>query len=357
MQYKPDWPQVRRRFEALWNREVLDRPCISVIAPKEGQRPQVLQDYGSVGRLTYRHLGEPERVLQAAEAAVEPVFFGGEAIPQVFLNYGASGHCAYFGSDHIVGENTVWYTPCIADWETASLAFDPDSPMYQWQLQAADYLGQEARGRFFVSTLDNAGSLDALAHMRGNEQLLLDLLLNETHVFGALDALIAAWARVNEDIYQRTAECNDGGSTIGWLSLWSPGRMSQLQADISVMLSNELFKKYLVYELQESLKHLERSLYHFDGQDQLRHLDDLLALPALDMIQWTTVVNQPSYLEFLPELRRIQRAGKGLLLNQVAIGDVDTLLRELAPEGLFIVTQADSQAEAEALLKRAERKS
>ena len=36
MYYKEDWEASRKRFEALWQGETLDRCCISVTAPRPG---------------------------------------------------------------------------------------------------------------------------------------------------------------------------------------------------------------------------------------------------------------------------------------------------------------------------------
>lgn len=35
MRYKDDWPEARQRLCALWAGEMLDRPCMAVMAPRE----------------------------------------------------------------------------------------------------------------------------------------------------------------------------------------------------------------------------------------------------------------------------------------------------------------------------------
>lgn len=65
---------------------------------------------------------------------------------------------------------------------------------------------------------------------------------------------------------------------------------------------------------QRQCEFLEYPLYHFDGQEQLRHLDMLLGLKKLRAIQWTPVAAQPPTVAFLPQLKKIQAAGKSLLL-------------------------------------------
>jgi hypothetical protein len=306
--------------------------------------------------LTARHLDDPARVVTESRRIFETVFYGGEAFPQVWLNWGPAGHAGYFGCPYAVGDETVWYEPILEDWDDGFPAYSAEHGLLRRQLDAAAWIAREGAGDFLVSTPDNSGSLDALARIRGTERLLLDLVDRPDDVARGLASVVAAWADADRRFFEATRPANDGGSTIGWLSVWAPGRFSQLQSDISVMLSNGLFKRFVVDELTSSLAVMDHSLYHLDGDEQVRHLDDLLALGRLDMIQWVTVAGRPSYLACLPVFRRIQAAGKGLLINDVKIGDVERLLESLRPEGLLIMTEAETEDQARALLRRVARK-
>ncbi len=114
-----------------------------------------------------------------------------------------------------------------------------------------------------------------------------------------------------------------------------------------------MFQEFVLPELRESAKHQEYNLYHLDGKEQIRHLDDILSIPQIRMIQWVSVVGQPSYIEYIPVFQKIQKAGKGILINDVIPKDIEILLENLKPEGLFIVTSAESQDDADAILKMA----
>ena len=100
-------------------------------------------------------------------------------------------------------------------------------------------------------------------------------------------------------------------------------------------------------ELKEMTEFLDYSVYHLDGQEQIRHLDQILSLPDLNMIQWTPVVGQPPVTEFIPVLRRIQDAGKGLVLFAGA-NEIERLTRELAPEGVILNVNGGIATEADA---------
>ncbi len=82
-----------------------------------------------------------------------------------------------------------------------------------------------------------------------------------------------------------------------------------MQCDLSVMISADLYNEFVIPELKEQMGWNQYPVYHFDGKEQRKPLDYILALEELKMIQWTNV------------------------------------------EGLYIHTTADSKEEAEEIIK------
>ena len=115
-----------------------------------------------------------------------------------------------------------------------------------------------------------------------------------------------------------------------------------------------MFKEFIEPELREQTEFLDYSLYHFDGIEQIRHLDTLLSIEKLHTIQWTQVAGQPPCTDFIPELQKIQKAGKNILIN-VSPRQIEPLLQNLSPKGLCLNIRARSQEEGEAILKDIER--
>jgi hypothetical protein len=87
-----------------------------------------------------------------------------------------------------------------------------------------------------------------------------------------------------------------------------------------------------------------------DGPGQIRHLDDLLALPNLHTIQWVPGAGQPPAPAWIDLLQRIQRAGKGVQVL-VSVEDVMAMYTKLAPERTFYwVLDCPGESEARRLL-------
>ena len=295
-------------------------------------------------------------MLKRNRAYFENMYFGGDAFPQVFLNMGVAGHAGYFRNARYLIGDTVWFFPSLKDWKKDALEFDPESLLYRRTVELARFLVAEAKGDFFVSMPDNTGNADALAHLRGSEDLLVDMMEESEEVQSALDRIQEVWRATSETIYQITRENNDGGSCIGWLDTWAPGRHAQMQCDLSVMISEPMFRQFIRPELEAQGAWLDQGLYHLDGSEQLRHLDVLLSVPGIRAIQWTQVDEQPSVLSFIPELQRIQRAGRGVVVI-ASPEQVEPLLQALSPRGLLLKVFCETEEEAHEVEKQVERSS
>ncbi len=353
MDYRDNWDKSRERLKGFWSGEIVDRCCISVFAPKKGSN-YIPEKLPSNPADKQKYWTDGEWVLRRNRAQFENTYYAGEATPQIFLDLGAAGHAGYFRNIKWQYENTIWFFPSIHDWEKDRLEFDPDSFLYKKTLELAKYLTDESKGSFFVSMPDIAGNSDALAHLRGSQELLLDFYDEEDNVRASLQKIQEAWLKTAGEVHNIIKTNNDGGSCIGWLNTWAPGKHSQLQCDLGVMISPGTFNDMIMPELKAQCDWLDYPLYHFDGIEQIRHLDSLLSLEKLKAIQWTCVDGQPSPLEFIPVLKRIQEAGKSLLI-WIKPNELEPMLEQLSSKGLYLLLRAGSQEEADDMIKKAEK--
>lgn len=352
MLYKEDWDISKTRLEALWHNEIVDRCCVSVIAPKKGSKWKYeAMPESEEERFSFYMDGE--RILKREAEKFENMYFGGDAFPIIWTNFGTAGHAKYFkGSKFKFARDTVWYEPMIKDWDKDELEYDPEAEILELEYKTMKFLSEQGKGKFFVSMPDNCGVLDALAHLRGTDNLLFDLVEEDEHVKAATAAIQEALKAASIKQFDIIRENNDNGSTHGWMMTWSKGRHLQLQVDFSVMISPAMYEEFALPELEYMTNWLDNTIYHFDGQEQIRHLDMILSLKKLNMIQWTPVAGQPETSEFIPVLQRIQKAGKGLVLIPKK-HEIEKLLTGLSSKGLILViNDAEDDAEAKAIVKR-----
>lgn len=349
MEHSFNWEKVKTRFEALWQGEIIDRCCAAVLAPmgdtsKSRRLPSNPKDL-------IRFRTDGEWVLKRNLENLEKTYFAGDAIPIIVPDIGAAGHAGFFRGAKYHLENTVWYFPSIEEWAPDSIHFDKDSFLFRKTLELTQYLADESKGRYFVAMPDISGNMDALAHLRGSENLLVDILVDSEPVKDALDKIQKVWKQTIDQLYDIVRDTNQGGSCVGWLYTWAPGLHGQMSSDISAMLSPESFQEFVYPELMEQSNHLDFSLYHMDGSQQTRYLEMLCSIENLKMIQWTQVPGQPSPIHFTSTFKKIQAAGKNLLL-QTNPKDVEFLMENLSSKGLYLVVHTQNKEEADYVINR-----
>lgn len=354
MRFKPDIDRVRWRMEAFWANEMADRALISVVAPKypgahisQFHNPEDLTGQPEALR---RYWEDPETIYRNNIKRLEDTFLGGESLPAIFQNYGTSGHCNYFGAKPKYGNDTIWFDPTLEDLGDIDDAYTEE--LLDKHLAIARYLTERAGDDYFVAMPDSTGTIDALGHLYGTENVLMAMMADPDAVTHAIDVVNDGWIKTNEMFY-RITEALNGGGCHAWMHLLCPGRVQHLQCDMSVMFSPEMYRQFALPSLEKQMTWCEYPIYHFDGAEQVRHLDMLLSLEKLKGIQWTAVAGQPSAAHYLPVLQRMQKAGKRLII-MAPPEDVRPLLEGLSARGLYIHTEADNPEQAQALVRLCE---
>ncbi|MBI2299300.1 MAG: hypothetical protein HYU66_10230 [Armatimonadetes bacterium] len=342
MAYKHNWDEARERLLAFWNMAIIDRPCIAVTAPNQSPRPLAPP---ADDRVKWT---DPEYVAQSYDVWHEATWFGGEAVPATSLMV---GYCFGYGARLHFAEQTVWQEPIIESWDAAPpLVLDEED--WAWrQIQAVvARCAEVSAGKWLTGWPNIHQPNDHLALLRGTEALLLDMVDDPATVKRALRQLLDNWYAMHQRLTAVLSPTQEGSVT--WLPVWCPWpHCVTLQSDVSCTLSPAMFEEFIAPELEELAAWLDGAIYHLDGPGALQHLDRLLAIEGIHAIQWTPGTGNAGGLAWIPLYQRIQAAGKGVVAS-LAYDEVEPALRELRPEGLFILTSAPSVDAAEELLGR-----
>lgn len=340
--YKQNWSEARERLLAYWDMQIIDRPCIAVTAPMRPARPippaADWQEYWT----------DPDYVAERYDAGYEATYFGGESLPGTSLMV---GYCFGYGAPLHYSQQTVWQDPIIDSWEPEpSLELREDDWAWRRMLAVVQRCAEVSKGKWMTGWPNVHQPNDHLPLLRGTQRFLMDLIDHPTEVKRSLRKLLDNWYIM----YERIADMlNHQEGSSGWLGLWCPWRRSvTLQSDVSCMLSPAQFEEFVAPELDELCDWLDGCNYHLDGPGALQHLPRLLSMPRIHSIQWTPGSGAESGLAWLELFRRIQEGGKGVVAF-LAYDEVEVAVRELRPEGLFIITSAPSPDAADALLEKA----
>jgi hypothetical protein len=368
MLYKPDWDQAKARLIAYWNHAIIDRACIAIHAPRDDSRippaPDLHNGPWLLGMETIADSDQsaieqwwqdPDLHYKRAVTWFENTYFAGEALPITYVNWGAMAMAAMFGSPPKFNKTSVWYAKTIDDWKKWDGNFDPPSdPTWKVLSTIEERLVQEAPNKFFVGKPELGNGADVLSLIRGMDDLAMDLINNPQEVKRGVDIISNTWVKLMEQAYRMTSSVNDNGDVLAWMGLWAPGRIDQIACDFSSIISPTMFREFFVPEVEKMGNWCEYGVYHLDGPACMKNmLDELLKLPQIKAIQFTPGAgSKPTYTPaYIPRYRKVLESGRNLyLLCQPA--EVEKILAELPPEGLFMRTYVSSQDEAEEMLKK-----
>lgn len=350
MKFKPNWPEAQARLTALWQGKKLDRPCISVTAPADSPNlptappmPENPQD---------RWLN-PDWVLPHLRQSIQGNCWLGEAIPSYLL---MAGWVFCYGARPGFSPHTIWHQPEAVDFSMPpNFQEDWDDPLCQDYLELYSRVLEEAgKDNFLLGRPCLLPGNDLLAARMGTQDFLTALADEPEWMEQAIRQIAEAQIRVADRFAALAQERGHQYwyGNAGWMPFWAPEPYMSTQSDVSCMISPQMFQRFVVPEL-DALGSNGPIWYHLDGGDARQHLDTLLSLPYLKVIQYVPAPfeaeNGPEHAAFY---RRIQERGR-IVHVQVRFDLVLELLKQVDPHRICILTGAPSKKAAEELLKQA----
>ena len=343
--YKQDFDRVTNVWKAYWEGEIISRPPVWAAVPRPEARPHDLDR-----RYWHAVHGNFDHILEQIDIALEGTEYLGESVPNFAPDFGPDQFAAFLGSDFAFSPDspdTDWVHQTIDDWHSSlPLRMDPNGKYWKAILELSRLMARHSEGRYLLSVADLHSNMDALLALRGSERLCMDF-------YDAPDALETAMRQVRvmyQPVYKALYEAgNMGGErgSVGWAPFWSEGKFATIQCDFLALLGPEMSRRFVIPALEEEASFLDHCVYHLDGPGCLPHLDDILAIKDIDVIQWVPGAGKPPMHDWMDVLKKCQAAGKGLQMYD--INDLDTvkkIARELKPEGLLYYVTVPTRDEA-----------
>ena len=362
LKLKPDFNQTIERFAAWWVGEIIDRPPVTVSVtpgrPYTGTSPCGKGPISAPPTCQARWL-DVEFVVEAAIATMEQTDYIADRFPVFWPNLGPEISATPFGCELTFTETTSWSSPVIRasdDWQRF-IETPPDFGNGYWQTieRMTDYALERCEGRFVVGLTDLHGSYDILAALRDPMLLCLDLVDCPELVIQAGKHVAQCYLTQFERLYARVAAAGFGATT--WLPVYHKGPAYVPSCDFWCMVSPQVARDLILPDLLTEMKPLERSIFHLDGPQALRHLELILELPQLNAVQWVYGAGNGPAARWVETYRRIRQAGKSLQLIAHDARDALTVLEQIGPAGVWVSVETPfaSVEAANAFLKAIER--
>lgn len=274
-----------------------------------------------------------------------------DILPVANTQLGPGSLAAILGSQLEGREDTIWihHKP---DFD-GQIVFDENG----WKLHE-DLLRKcvaNAQDKYMVGCPDLVEGLDVLASLKGSDNILMDLIMDPD---GTLE-LMKQVNKVYFDVFDRIYDIINvnGEMAFCYFSLWAPGKVSKLQCDLSIMISEEDYRTFCLPFLREQTEKIDYTLYHLDGVDAIRHLDAILEMEKLNAVQWTPGYGQPQGGDpkWYELYKKILAGGKSVMANWVTLDELEPLLDNVGNQGLHINVDFKSEHDIEKALKIVEK--
>jgi hypothetical protein len=278
--------------------------------------------------------------------------FNADILPVANTHLGPGSLAAILGAELEGGEDTIWikHKENFGD----EIVFDEESRWWQLHLDLLKACRKYSKGKYFIGCPDLTEGLDTLAGLKGTQAVLTDILLRPDVLEAQLQKINDIYFRVFDIIYDIIRE--DDEMAFCYFSIWGPGKVTKLQCDISVMISEDDFRRFALPYLREQCQKIEYTMYHLDGVDAIRHLDAILEIEELNAVQWTPGEGKPQGGDqcWYDLYQKILAGGKSVMPCWVELNQLKPLLDNLGAEGLNVLMHFKSEKDIDEALKIAD---
>lgn len=352
---KEDLKEAKERMSAWWDHEIIDRPVIAYHIPEGPGSDKALIGSSPINFELAKNWDGIETLLDTFEENSSGLIYGGECIPTYCPNFGPGIMAAVLGVTPEYKSGTVWFhrptdlKDIISVLESARLN---DNNEWYMRLKRTTEITAKRGAKFgyWVSMLDLGGILDILATFLKPTTIILTMKRNPELIDTCRRIILDKYMKVYDDLQTIINRHVDGCNT--GLNLWCPKRYHVIQCDFSALLNPKYFERFVLPDLKEQAEQLDYSLYHLDGPEQIKYLDELLKI--FDAIQWVPGlkpgVPQDGTDEWMPLYKKIQKAGKNIQMTTFDWPLVPHIYKKLDPKGLAVYTVYFSSKVAECYL-------
>ena len=248
-----------------------------------------------------------------------------DILPVANTQLGPGSLAAILGGVFEGGEDTIWIHP-DPDFND-EIVFNPEHPNWILHKELLKACKAKANGHYYVGMPDLMEGLDVLAALKGTDKVLLDTVMQPEVLEQQMQQINDIYFKVFDELYDIIREGDE--MAFCYFSSWAPGKMSKLQSDISTMISEDDYRRFVQPFIREQCQKIDYTLYHLDGVGAMHHLPALLEIEELNAIQWTPGVGEPQggSPKWYDLYKKILAGGKNIMACWVTLDELKPLLQ------------------------------
>lgn len=272
-----------------------------------------------------------------------------DILPVANTQLGPGSLAAILGGVFEGGEDTIWIHP-HPDF-TDEIVFNPEHPNWILHKELLKACKAKANGHYFVGMPDLMEGLDVLAALKGTDRVLLDTVMQPEILEQQMQQINDIYFKVFDELYDIIREGDE--MAFCYFSSWAPGKMSKLQSDISTMISQDDYRRFVQPFIREQCQKIDYTLYHLDGVGAMHHLPALLEIEELNAIQWTPGVGEPQggSPKWYDLYKKILACGKSVMACWVTLDELKPLLDHIGADGVHLEMDFHNEKEVEQAIR------
>ena len=272
-----------------------------------------------------------------------------DILPVANTQLGPGSLAAILGGVFEGGEDTIWIHP-NPDF-TDEIVFNPEHPNWILHKELLKAGKAKANGHYFVGMPDLMEGLDVLAALKGTDRVLLDTVMQPEILEQQMQQINDIYFKVFDELYDIIREGDE--IAFCYFSSWAPGKMSKLQSDISTMISQDDYRRFVQPFIREQCQKIDYTLYHLDGVGAMHHLPALLEIEELNAIQWTPGVGEPQggSPKWYDLYKKILAGGKSVMACWVTLDELKPLLDHIGVDGIHLEMDFHNEKEVEQAMR------
>lgn len=272
-----------------------------------------------------------------------------DILPVANTQLGPGSLAAILGGVFEGGEDTIWIHP-DPDFND-EIIFNPEHPNWILHKELLKACKAKANGNYYVGMPDLMEGLDVLAALKGTDRVLLDTVMQPEILEQQMQQINDIYFRVFDELYDIIREVDE--MAFCYFSSWAPGKMSKLQSDISTMISEEDYRRFVQPFIREQCQKIDYTLYHLDGVGAMHHLPALLEIEELNAIQWTPGVGEPQggSPKWYDLYKKILAGGKSIMACWVTLDELKPLLDNIGADGVHLEMDFHNEKEVEQAMR------
>ena len=305
---KSRWDCLKNNYESWWT-DKIERPLFNVTI--HGQDPDRPMPEGiSRGVFSQYELDVPvEVIIKHLDYQLSGMKYWGDGYPSYLPDFGAGVNAAFAGARHIVRPESVWFeAESQMSFNQLKLRHQADNVVYRriaefYQKANAYFDGSVVLG---MTHLNNG--IDIPARFFNGVDFCLGMIDNPEEIERLVWENHALFEFYIKDLSGMMF--NNPGYTC-WGNILANEPWMGTQSDFCAMIGPDHFDRFVLPELQACVKESPKyNFYHLDGREELIHLDKILEIPNLQVVQWVAGDGELADEAWMWLYKKIRDAGK-----------------------------------------------